>query len=393
MLNCRKRTRLHLGVINITQQAQEQVTTLQRGATSLTRTSPSLPAGSLSKTDVLTSRLGRTFASFNPVRHIRLARQKPNATPFIPAVWYSKNDEPTDGSTEQARILKGDKVVAAPSTLTDDLGDVTEDSIDDLDDRAWTWRDGASVEFHLTSCGIIRTSPVASATSLMRCRNSHGSASHGVVQAELPRWRNRDPRYRSDPLYDAHACATLKAETLPPHSATFSLEADGGENRTDTERVGIQPTVRQIRENTDHQVAPTDVEMSTPHDNSGRSHHCSADRKPSLDEHINISVDDATLSHPGQQHLHHPCMKTSFSEGSLSDFAPEFVEQETNDSVTSPLSRLRSKVSSLAVGTAMGARTRLDNQAQSRQLVNLALQNRVNSELRFREVRTKIILL
>ena len=381
MLNCRKRTRLHAGVVNITQRAQEQVTTLQRGgATSLTRTGPSSPAGSLSKADVIASRLGRTFASFNPVRHIRLGRLKPNAV-FVPAVWYSKNDAPTDGSTEQARILKGDKVVATSNTLVDDLGDATEDSIDDLDDRAWTRRDDASVEFHLTSCGIVRTSPVASAASLMRCRNSRGSTSHSVVQVELPRWRHRDARYRSDPLYDV----TSKADAPPPHSATFCLEADGGEDKTGAETDGIQSIVREIRDNIDHQVAET----STPPDNSSRSHRGSADRKPSLDE--QVSVDDATLSHPGRQHLHAACMKTSFSEGSLSDFAPEFVEQDPT--VASPLSRLRSKVSSLAVGTAMGARTRLDNQQQSRQLVNLALQNRVNSELRFREVRTNIILL
>ena len=383
MSNCRKRTRLHAGVVNITQRAQEQVTTLQRGgATGLTRPGPSSPVGSLSKADVIASRLGRTFASFNPVRHIRLGRLKPNAV-FVPAVWYSKNDAPTDGSTEQARILKGDKVVATSNTLVDDLGDAMEDSIDDLDDRAWTRRDDASVEFHLTSCGIVRTSPVASAASLMHCRNSRGSTSHGVVQAELPRWRHRDARYRSDPLYDA----TLKAD--PPHSATFSLEADGSEDKTGTEKAGIQSIVRQIRDNIDHQRAPINVETSTPPDNC--SHRGSADRKPSLDERANMSIDDATtLSHAGRQHLHAACMKTSFSEGSLSDFVPEL---ETSDAVVSPLSRLRSKVSSLAVGTAMGARTRLDNQQQSRQLVNLALQNRVNSELRFREVRTKIILL
>ena len=395
-LTCRKRTRRHSGVINITQQAQAQVTTLQRGATGLpgraaTSSSLSQQAGPL------TSRLGRTFASFNPVRHIRLGRMKPNVSQFIPAVWYSKDDAPTDGSTEQARILKGDKIVSLPSVVISpgdkqvtlkreyDLDDIIDgEESDDLDDDPYGWpsKVDTSVDFHLLSCGIIRTSPVASVTSLMRDRISKIFSDRGIVHMETTRWRNGDQRYRSDTLHDAHADVKVQP--------TFTLDTDT-DDRDDSNRP--------MQDHTDHQGATpdsnADVQSSIPGNARRQSRNSSIDSNTSQNEWVTVSVDDAALSHPGRQHLYHPCMKTSFSEGSLSGLSPEFSSDLSSDSVdaASPLSRLRSKMSSLTGGASLGARARPENRQQSRQLVNFALQNRINSELRFREIRTKIILL
>ncbi|KAK2178916.1 hypothetical protein NP493_526g00010 [Ridgeia piscesae] len=361
----RKRTRPHSGVINITQQAQAQVTTLQRGATGLpgraaTSSSLSQQAGPL------TSRLGRTFASFNPVRHIRLGRMKPNVSQFIPAVWYSKDDAPTDGSTEQARILKGDKIVSLPNVVVSpgvkqinlkreyDLDDIIDgEESDDLDDDPYGWpsKVDTSVDFHLLSCGIIRTSPVTSVTSLMRDRISKMFSDRGIVHMETTRWRNGDQRYRSDTLYDAHT-----AVKVPPIcSATFTLDTD-----TDDKDDSNRP----VQDHTEHQgPAPNsnaDVQSSIPGNTRRQSRSSSIDSSASQNEWVTSSV--VTLS-------------------------------SDNVDAVSPLSRLRSKMSSLTGGASLGARARPENRQQSRQLVNFALQNRINSELRFREIRTKIILL
>lgn len=413
--NCRKRTRPHAGIINIAQQAQEQVTTLQRGTTRLTgrastSTSLSQQAGPQSRSDVLTSRLGRTFASFNPVRRIRLGRIKPNVAQFIPAVLYNKDDAPTDGSTEQARILKGEKVVVVPGAAVsrkadkvmtlkhdydlDDIADALEDVSDlddDIDTCMWPWKGDTHVDFHLLSCGIVRTSPVASASSLMHGRASQMSSDRNVVQVNTSRWHNCDQRYRSDTLYDAHTRTTLKGENLPStYPVAFSLEAD---IEDESDRINAFP---QTEDNNEHQVVSPggsiDVEASIPV-SATRQSHKSTDNKH--DEWVNISVDDAALSTPSRQHLFQPCMKMSFSEGSLSGMSPDFCDSQGSDTTNaaSPLSRLRLKMSSLTGGAALGARTKPDNRQQSRQLVNFALQNRINSELRFRQIHTKIILL
>ena len=96
--------------------------------------------------------------------------------------------------------------------------------------------------------------------------------------------------------------------------------------------------------------------------------------------------------HPKVQ-LIHPSMKLSFSDTSISTMAHE-MEQYDVDLKTaelaaggSPFSRLRVKMSSLALPTMSSPQTKR-NAAQ-----NTALQNKYISELRFKECKTRIILL
>ena len=100
---------------------------------------------------------------------------------------------------------------------------------------------------------------------------------------------------------------------------------------------------------------------------------------------------------PDQQHsmqLYHPCMKTSFSEGSLSAAFHVNAQEVTLtpsdgkvDTEGSAFSRLRVKMSNLSLPT-------IPSQTDKRTVLhNLGKANRLNSELRFEQLNTKIILL
>ena len=96
--------------------------------------------------------------------------------------------------------------------------------------------------------------------------------------------------------------------------------------------------------------------------------------------------------HPKVQMIH-PSMKLSFSDTSLSTTFHDMeqldvdLKQQESSSLTSSFSKLRVKMSSLAIPTMSSTQTKR-SQAQ-----NLAMENKYMSELRFKECKTKIILL
>jgi hypothetical protein len=94
--------------------------------------------------------------------------------------------------------------------------------------------------------------------------------------------------------------------------------------------------------------------------------------------------------------LYHPCMKMSFSEGSIASTYHAEVEEMNIDldeleleclTNVSPLSRLKVKMSSIALPNMPSV------QSKRRQAQRVARHNRLKSQLRFQECQTKIILL
>lgn len=96
--------------------------------------------------------------------------------------------------------------------------------------------------------------------------------------------------------------------------------------------------------------------------------------------------------HPKIQMIH-PSMKLSFSDTSLSTTFHEMehldvdLKQSEATGLTSPFSKLRVKMSNLAIPNIVSG------QSKRSQAQNLAMENKYLSELRFKECKTRIILL
>ena len=106
------------------------------------------------------------------------------------------------------------------------------------------------------------------------------------------------------------------------------------------------------------------------------------------EEWVNVEYTDA----PQHSELFHPCMKMSLSDGSISyhnELEALALMEAAGDNANNPgaFSRFRVKMSNLALPTIPSPQTK------RRLMEQTALQNKMKSQLRFKECKTTIILL
>ena len=131
-------------------------------------------------------------------------------------------------------------------------------------------------------------------------------------------------------------------------------------------------------------------------DASAVKHDAEGARSDVTMESWDLTESGGTASSPKPVQLYHPCMKMSFSEGSLAAaFHPDLDEvsleasdmQTDGDILASAFSKFRVKMSNFALPSIP------TQQSRQQQAKIMAKENRLKSELRFKNCKTRIILL
>ncbi|ELU14926.1 hypothetical protein CAPTEDRAFT_213692 [Capitella teleta] len=440
----RKKTRPHPNILSIADQQQEHLKGM--GASAKTSSTSVSTSSLLAPTSFLTRvasnpdslkwagqkffNLGRNLEIFNPnSKHFSRVKRK-----FIPAVLYSKNSDsvPTSESDDSARIIKGESIPETldspliadkPEVMMDHRPLVSSTSDSDLSTCDMDI-DFGIFDNHvmLPTCGMLAVKPNQVVTAKIRQRANYKLSRKQSTEARndvIRRKVRKDIKLKTKSL-DLEDRLSSRASSwsgddpkmnateffLSPSEEDEDCDASESEVETAEEDSLVTPTnaIQNIEFPNQEIITPTveEAQMNFPaNDTADITVTISSDGPP-----VNQSASSNVTPNPSPKSspLLHPSMKMSFSEGSIAtafhtteigssyenidlDDLDDLDLSEGHLSRPSTFAKLRGKMPNLSIPTmpSPGAKRKVAERASK--------QNRIKSQLRFQECKTRIILL
>lgn len=395
----------------------------------------------------------RNFDLFNPSKKSHLSRMKRK---FIPAVLYSKDSDsiPTSSENEEtARILKGERIVESrmdaqvnPSpVMSPKLQNLSHQQVRKVTEMALLSNSNSDlstcdVDFNMSgcsnhvvlkACGVLAVRHTQVVTARIRQRSNfklNRKLTEPTDASNVVRRKHRKPRSKTKSL-DWDDRLWKRGASTPPHSAEFFFSPSEGDefeesdSDVDDKTLSLKESAAHEAETEEGAATPTEVPnelspsplpeaevspkgveeeaaapSSVPVINTGPA-------TDSGDIERGPASESSPRPSPKSSPLLHPSMKMSFSEGSIatafhtSEISSSYENIDIDDlddldisaghlSRPSTFAKLRGKMTNLTIPTVIPSPG-----TKRRQAERASKQNRIRSQLRFQECKTRIILL